>query len=153
MKWLLIFILPLVFLSGCASKVESYVDVSRVMEQIQQVAHFENAIVEDATTLAVAERYGISPDDITKGLVYHTRDPKNSDKVILLRAKNEDAIEHIEHALNAEIIGMKNTWKNDKVESIKVDEHILKTRDKYVILIVADNVKEIREVFDREIVI
>lgn len=153
MKLLLIFILPLIFLSACTSKVEPRVDVSRVMEQVKEVANFNNAIEEDATNLAVAERYGLLPDDILQGVVYHTRDPRNSDKVILLRAKNEDAVESIEHALNAEIIGMKNTWKNDKVESEKVDEHILKTRDKYVILIVADNAEEIREVFDRKIVI
>lgn len=150
MRILLIIVFS-IFLSACTAKVDSHVKVSEVMDSIKSEVYFENAIEEDMKSIDIAERHGISVEDIEEGSVYYTKSAENADKVILLKAKDEDSVEVIEHALNAEIIGLKNTWKKHDTESKKVDEHILKTRGNYVILIVSDDAEQIEKIYDEKI--
>lgn len=138
----------LICFSGCAKKESKNIEVDDIMEKFIQTADLDSSKKEDFSSLEVTERYGISPEDIDKGIVYYSEDENKADKIILIKAKNKDAVENIEEALSAEVIGLTSAWENSQSELKKVNEHVLKTRDNYITLIISDNSKDIEKIFD-----
>lgn len=151
MKKVVLFIFLIFLLAGCSKKESKNADISEVMDNIKSAVKLDKSKQEDITSLETAERYGLSPDDIEEGSVYYTSDENKSDKIILIKAKNKDAVENIEKALAAEIVGLNETWGSNDKEARKVENHLLKTRDDYIILAVSDDVEKIENIFDEKI--
>lgn len=151
-KKLKFLILTLIFIStlfsACTKKESKNVSVSSVIDKMKETASFDEEIEKDITDLEILERYGISADDVGEGKVYYSKNENKSDEIILIKAKNKDAVENIERALSSEIVGLSNTWKSDETELKKVENHILKTRDDFILLVIGENPKEIEKIFD-----
>lgn len=145
-------LLSLVLLLTACSKPESKgTPVADIMSQIQATTNFTSPVTEDLSNQKSAESIGISPDDISEGILYYSSDESKVDKVILVKAKKQDRIEPLENALGAEIIGLTDSWSNNDAESKKIEQHLLKTKDDYIILAVADNVDNIEKIFDSQV--
>ena len=145
-------LLSLVLLLTACSKPESKgTPVADIMSQIQATTNFTSPVTEDLSNQKSAESIGISPDDISEGILYYSSDESKVDKVILVKAKKQDSIEPLENALGAEIIGLTDSWSNNDTESKKIEQHLLKTKDDYIILAVADNVDNIEKIFDSQV--
>ena len=143
-------ILSVLFLVSCTGKFDTKVEVSQIMETIKREVDLQNGVEEDIKSMDNAERYGLTLDDIEEGRIYYTKDAENPDKIMVIKAKNEDSMENIEKAMNAETIGLMDAWKNTE-QTKKVENHILKTRGRYVLLMIGDDAKRVESIFDRMI--
>lgn len=143
LNFILIFILV-----GCKDDISHNISSEYILKNITDVISFQNPKEEDLKKQSVAERYGIAVDDIENGVVYYTQDENSSDKIIIAKAKEKEKVENIERALSSEVVGLTDSWKNDEKESKKIENHIFKTKDIYVILAISDEAKEITKIFD-----
>nr|WP_317356514.1 DUF4358 domain-containing protein [uncultured Tyzzerella sp.] len=143
----LILIIFIFLLTGCGKKTAN-ISSQYILDTINEEVTFDNAVEEDLKEQSVAERYGISPSDIEDGVVYYTRDEDKSDKIIIAKASSKDTVENIERALSSEIIGITDAWRDNEEEIGKIEKHIFKTIDIYIIMAISDNVKMIEEKFD-----
>lgn len=150
-KFLLVIMIAVIAMSltSCTKNKSKDVSVENVMKELKSTANFKNGEEEDITDLDIAERYGISPNDVKEGTLYYSEDENSADKIVLVKAKEQDSVENIERALGNEVVGLTDAWEGNATESKKVEEHVLKTKDKFVILIVGDNAKKIEEKFDK----
>lgn len=137
-----------VLLSACSKKESKDVSVSDVIDKMKETAQFDEEYEEDFKDSDVAARYGISTDDVEEGKIYYSRDENKSDEIILIKAKNKDAVENIEQALSSEIVKLSNAWKNEENETKKVENHVLKTRDDFIFLVISEKPDEIEKIFD-----
>ena len=144
--WTCVF--SLLILVSCTGKFDTNVAVSQIMNKIKTEIVLEGGVDEDIKSIDNAERYGLVLESIEEGRIYYTKSAENPDKVIIIKAKKEDNIEGIEKALSAETIGLSEAWKNNMKESKKVEDYILKTRGRYVVLIVAEDAKRVEKIFD-----
>lgn len=140
--------LGMLTLSGCEKKESKNAQVSEVLSKMKETVKLSSEKEESLKNIEVARRYGINPNDVEEGFVYHSEDEKQPDRIVLVKAKNKTVLEHIERALAAEVISMKDTWQDEKEQSKKVSGHVLKTRDVYVLLVVSDKSKEAEKIFD-----
>ncbi len=147
MKKLLFFIL-FILLVGCSKDTLPNISSEFILNNITKKISFDNPIEENLKDQSVAERYGIAPKDIENGVVYYTEDEDKSDKIIIVKASSKDTIENIERALSSEIVGITDSWKENDQESKKIENHIFKTKDVYVIMAISDKSKEIEKIFD-----
>ena len=147
MKKLLFFIL-FILLVGCSKDTLPNISSEFILNNITKKISFDNPIEENLKDQSVAERYGIAPKDIENGVVYYTQDEDKSDKIIIVKASSKDTIENIERALSSEIVGITDSWKENDQESKKIENHIFKTKDVYVIMAISDKSKEIEKIFD-----
>ena len=147
MKKLLFFIL-FILLVGCSKDTLPNISSEYILNNITKKISFDNPIEENLKDQSVAERYGIAPKDIENGVVYYTEDEDKSDKIIIVKASSKDTIENIERALSSEIVGITDSWKENDQESKKIENHIFKTKDVYVIMAISNKSKEIEKIFD-----
>lgn len=143
-----LFLIILFLLTGCSQKDLPNLSSEYILSCINKTVKFENAKTDNLKEQSVAERYGISPDDIENGIVYYSEDEDKSDKIIIVKAVSKNKLENIERALSAEIIGVTDSWKQNLEESKKIEQHILKTKDVYVIMAISNENKKIEEAFD-----
>lgn len=148
MKKLLLLLMFILSLTGCSKNKVKDVPVDAIISNIEKNYPINNSIKEDLKQQDIAERYGISPDDIEEGVVYYTEDKDKADKIIIFKAKSKENIESLERAISSEIVGMSDSWKNNETEAKKVDNHLFKTKETYVIYCVSDNAEKIVELFD-----
>lgn len=134
---------------ACAKKEENTISSQNILLKIKEDIAFENYGEENIKDQSVAERYGISPDDIQDGTVYYAKDKNKSDKIIIIKAKDKNMVEKIEMAMSAEIVGMADSWAKDNKESKKIENHIFKTKGLYVMLCVSEDAKDIVKKFDK----
>jgi len=145
--------LLLLFAAGCAKVETSGISIQELMDEVKTEVDFDNAKTEDLTDKQVAARYGINPDNIKEGLVYHSTDEDNADVIVLVRAKDRKATEQIESAFSRERLRLSDIWdgkhgENDRSQNKKIEKHIRKTRGEYVALIVCEKAKEVVKIFD-----
>lgn len=148
MKKILLFLILVFSLAGCSKNKVKSVPIQNIISSIESKYPINNSIKEDLKQQDIAERYGISSDDIEEGIVYYTKDKDKADKIIIIKAKGKENIESIERAISSEIVGMGDAWKNNESEAKKVDNHLFKTKETYVIYCVSDNAEEIVKIFD-----
>lgn len=147
---ILIFIF-LISLIGCKQDVNKNISLKNLMSSMQSVENFNNGVLEDLTQQEIAEKYGITKEDIEEGYVYYPNNEERSDKIILIKAKDKSNIESVERSVSSEIIGITDSWKNNKDESEKIASHIFKTRDLYVLMYIGENVDKIENIFDNTV--
>ncbi|WP_250278686.1 DUF4358 domain-containing protein [[Clostridium] colinum] len=147
MKKILLFIFCFLLI-GCSKNELPNLSSEYILSVINKKITFENSVEEDLKQQSVAERYGISPNDIESGVVYYTKDEDKSDKIIIAKASSKDTVENIERALSTEIISVSDSWKHNEMEMSKIEKHILKTKDLYVIMAISNKAKEIENLFD-----
>ena len=144
----LLFFISFILIVGCSKDILPNISSEYILNNITKKVSFDNAIEENLKDQSVAERYGIAPKDIENGVVYYTKDEDKSDKIIIVKASSKDTIENIERALSSEIVGITDSWKENDQESKKIEKHIFKTKDVYVIMAISDKSKEIEKIFD-----
>ncbi len=144
-----LFILVFCFLLiGCSKNTTPNLSSEYILSVINEKVTFDNPIEEDLKEQSIAERYGISPSDIENGVVYYTENEDESDKIIIAKASSKDTVENIERALSSEIVSISDAWKDNDREMAKIEKHIFKTKDIYVIMAISDKSKEIEKIFD-----
>lgn len=148
MKNVIILIIILIIITGCGKSKVKNVSTNNILENIKSNYPFNNPIEENIKNQSVAERYGISPNDIEEGVVYYTSDNNKSDKIIIVKASSKSKLENIERAISSEIIGITDSWKENEEESKKIEKHVFKTKDLYVFACISDDSKSIEEIFD-----
>lgn len=144
----------LFFLVGCGQNDDldkNYNKVSSI-EILEAINNnniiFQTASIKSLKTQELANRYGISTDDLTDGVVYYSTNENISDCIIIAVAKDKSNLEAIERALSSEIIGLSDSFKNNDAESKKIENHLFKTKDLVVILAISDYIEEIENIFD-----
>ena len=134
--------------SGCGKSNEnSDINFSELQSSLISKADFENSIMENLKDITTAKKYVLAIDDIEEGFAYLTNN-ENSDRIILAKTKGGPSAENVEKSLGNEIAGLIATWEDDTKESKKLKEHVLKTKENYVILIISDNSAELEDEFD-----
>lgn len=144
-----LFILSFCFLLiGCSKNTTPDLSSKYILSVINEKITFDNYVEEDLKEQNIAERYGISPSDIENGVVYYTENKDESDKIIIVKAVSKDTLENIERALSSEIVSISDAWKDNDREMAKIEKHIFKTKDIYIIMAISDKSKEIEKIFD-----
>lgn len=95
------------------------------------------------------EKMGLNKEEIAKGKVIAAMMNVNADEIILLEAKDEKKVASLKKALEKELAGQVQTWKQylpDQYE--KVEKNVIKTNGKYLLYVTYSQPKNIEKVFD-----
>lgn len=147
----IVLVLAFILVAGCSKPGEKNVSTKEIMEKISEAHEIESGKMFDIKKdKSVSERLGISQSSIDEG-IYYTNEigGTSADEIVLLKASEDKNIQTLERAMEAEITGLSGTWENEsKTEFEKVQSHILKSKGKYVILIISNNADGILKIFD-----
>lgn len=153
-KKLFTIIFTFVIFTGCSLKSsdnKETVSVGEIINKLSSVAGFEETVTENVKEIETASQLGISPGDIEEGFIC-TPTPKSQneipDKIILVKAKDEASLENVEKALQDEMNGINSAWEEDTVNKEKIENHILKTKDNYVLLAITEEYDMLEKTFD-----
>ena len=137
------------FLIGCSKDTVPNLSSEYILSEITKKVSFDNSEEEKLKDQSVAQKYGISPSDIENGVVYYTKDKEKSDRIIIVKAKSKETLENVERALSSEIVSISDSWKDNDAEMKKIEDHIFKTKDVYVIMAISNKSKQIEKAFDK----
>ncbi len=148
-KLILFIIVSSLLFSGCGKNTDKNNNINflELQTSLTSKANFENSQIEDLKNITTAQKYGIATDDIEEGFVYFTNNEK-PDRIIMTKTKGGPSSENIEKSLANEVSGLMSAWKDTPAEATKLEEHVLKTKDNYVILIISENSAELEDIFD-----
>lgn len=153
LKIFLSLIISAILFTGCGKTNESAnINFSELQASLISKANFENPRTEDLKDITTAQKYGLAIDDIEEGFAYLTNN-ENSDRIILAKTKGGPSAENVEKSFANEVAGLIATWEDDTSESEKLSEHVLKTKENYVILIISKNSAELEDEFDNYFII
>lgn len=138
-----------ILLTGCqkTNGVDSDVAFLDIQNKLISNANFQNSETKNLKDINTAQQYGVSIDNIKEGVVY-TSNNETSDRIILVKAKGGPATENIEKALANEVAGLLSAWESNSSEMKKLNNHVLKTKDDYVVLIISENSDTLENDFD-----
>ena len=138
-------------LAGCKKNTDTNVAFNDLQNNLIEKANFKNTELENLKDITIAQEYGIATEDIESGFVYSSKN-ETADKLILVKAKDNEAIEKVEKALANKVSGLISTWSDTPSESEKLKEHVLKTKDNFVLLVVSENSEVLEDEFDNHFV-
>ncbi len=144
----LIVVIFVVSLASCRAP-ESNITPRQIIDTVSARFSLQNYTKEDLKTEHIAERYGVSAEDITEGFALSDPKSDNPAKIIVLKAKSRDTLEAVERSLSNEAIALADAWKKHNANRELTDETILKTRGTVSVLICHPKAKEIEKEFDR----
>ncbi|MFI3231658.1 MAG: DUF4358 domain-containing protein [bacterium] len=150
------FLVFLFLMVGCSdmsrdSSNEQAIESTKILEAINNNnILFESGSIKNLKTQELANRYGIAVDDLKDGIIYFSTNENISDCIIIATAKDKDALEGIERALSSEIVSLSDSFKNNELESKKIENHIFKTKNLTVLLAISDETYTylIEDIFD-----
>lgn len=137
--------------SACTKPKAKETSVNEVIKKLADNAEIPSAQYLDLTQQENAESFLLSTDDFTQGVAVYSPTTEQADKIILVKAKDTKTVQDVERALASVLVGLTNTWDSDSEESKKIEEHILKTKDTYVLLYVGQKNEEAEKIFDESI--
>ena len=141
----------LLLLFGCSIPENKDVSVEKVMDAITQSVTMPYMTEEYLDDPKTAERYGINSNSIDQGIVCRSTDKEYSDEVIIVEAAEKENVEELERAFAAEITGLTDAWAENDRETKKIDNNLLKTKGKYIILAVGNDTDKIEKIFDESV--
>lgn len=95
------------------------------------------------------EKMGLNKEEITKGKVIAAMMNVNADEIILLEAKDEKKVASLKRALEKELEGQVQTWKQYLPEQYeKVEKNVIKTKGNYLLYVTYTQPDKIENVFD-----
>lgn len=140
------------FLTVSCSKPKSKdVSAEQVFNKVLSAANIESAQTADLTEQENAEQYGLSTDDYDEGFAAFSENPDKADKLIVIKSKDKQSVEDVEKSISSFIVGLNTTWKSIDTEANKVENHVFKTKDLFVLLYVGEKNENIEKIFDNEI--
>lgn len=145
-----LFILFTLF-TGCSKPKAKNASVEEVIKELADNAEIPSPQYFDLTEQENAESFLLSTDDFTEGTAVYSSTTEQADKIILIKAKDTKTVQDVERALSSVLVGLANTWESDSEEAKKVEEHVLKTKDTYVLLYVGQKNEEAEKIFDKNI--
>lgn len=146
LKLFLSLLMSAVLFSGCAKTSEN-INFSELQANLISKANFNNSQTENLKDITAAQKYGLTTDDIEEGFAYYTNN-ESPDRIILAKTKGGSSTENVEKSLANEAAGLISAWESNEKESKKLSEHVLKTKENYVILIISENSAELEDMFD-----
>jgi len=147
LKIFLSLIISVSLFTGCGKTKSTNINFTELQASLISKAAFENSQTENLKDITTAQKYGLAIDDIEEGFAYLTNN-ENSDRIILAKTKGSSSSENVEKSLANEVSGLIATWEDNTSESKKLQEHVLKTKENYVILIISENSAELEDEFD-----
>lgn len=153
-KKLFTIILTFIIFTGCSLKsddTKETVSTGEIINKLSSVAGFNETVTENIKEIETASQLGISPGDIEEGFICTPTQPPQSeipDKIILVKAKDEASLENIEKALQSEMSGINSAWEEDTVNKEKIENHILKTKNNFVLLAITEEYDMLEKTFD-----
>ncbi|MCK4260775.1 MAG: DUF4358 domain-containing protein [Halanaerobiales bacterium] len=137
---------------GCSGQT-SNVPVKDILENIKEEVQIPmSGEIDLKTDENAAEMYNINLEDIEEGMVYRAMINIRADEIIILKAKDKSKVAGLEEALKEVYNARHNLWKTYLPQEFeKVENHILKTQGKYLILIISEDSEKVEEVFDNTI--
>ncbi len=144
-------ILLLITFVGCSKPQAKDVSVEEVVEKLAENAELESPQYLDLTKQENAEQFLLSTDDFTQAMAVSSATKEQADKIILVKAKDTKTVQDVERALSSVLVGLTNTWESNPDEAKKVEEHILKTKDTYVLLYVGEKNEQAKKIFDESL--
>lgn len=91
----------------------------------------------------------VNKEDLEEGVIFGSPIMTRADEIVILKAKDESKVEELKKGLEKENERLVQIWSQylpDQYE--KVQNHILKTKGKYLIYIVNENPEDIEAIFD-----
>ncbi len=148
MKRVVLFFCIIIFLTACQKREFKDISVQDIFININNEYILENATIENLKNQDTASKYGIAPSDIKEGIAYYSNNENSIDMLIIIKASNKAKVKNLEQALSYKIISLKESWKDNKKESEKLDNNLFKTKGNYIILCISENCDEIEKIFD-----
>lgn len=141
-------VLAALILSSCGKYKTLNISTADIAERAVTVAETESPVMLDLTQNGNSEMYGVAREDITEGCLYRSSNDDDISVVVVVKAKNEDTLTHIELALRAEANELSRAWRYNEYNSKLSDNRLLKSRGLYTILAVTEKTTEVESVFD-----
>lgn len=91
----------------------------------------------------------VNKEDLEEAVIFGSPIMTRADEIVILKAKDESKVEELKKSLEKENERLEQIWSQylpDQYE--KVQNHILKTKGKYLIYIVNENPEDIEAIFD-----
>lgn len=149
--FLIIFSITLIVLLGISSvlrvKVKD-VDIKEIMSSIESICDFSNLNVGSSKDLK--RIYGINTDDIEDFRIYTPMSNMNSDKLLLIKVKNEDDTETIEKKIQEITKKQGSTFKDYAPDQYAlIESKLLYVKGKYCILFIGKDIENASEAFKK----
>lgn len=160
MKKILSFMLIglLVFsLAGCSEKIPDIAvrDIMTNIENESEIAKglseldFKKADLQDFEKQMI-ESFGIDIEDIEEGIMKFPMINLQVDSVILLKVNNEEKLPEVKASLENYVENQRKAFENYMPQNLEViNNHILKEKGKYMILIISNEAEKIDEAFEK----
>lgn len=146
---LILLLVSLMSMTGCEKKEFNELSSQEILYNIEERVTLNKFFKEDLTKEEIATDYGIAPSDIEHGVLMYSSEEGKNDKILIVKAVDEKALENIERAFANEIIKLSDALRDNNNELKKVEECVFKTKGLYVMMAISDYPNEIEDIFDK----
>ena len=125
------------------------VDMDSLRQSLSQIIDSEHMDIGDSSKLR--KLYYISKNEVEDFILYAPKSNMEANEVLILKAKNEEDIEHLKVKVEERIKKQSDSFKNYRPEEYDIiSNRVLDIKGKYLILIISSESEKIEAAINKE---
>lgn len=125
------------------------VDMDSLRQSLSQIIDSEHMDIGDSSKLR--KLYYISKNEVEDFILYSPKSNMEASEVLILKAKNEEDIEHLKVKVEERIKKQSDSFKNYRPEEYDIiSNRVLDIKGKYLILIISSESEKIEAAINKE---
>ena len=125
------------------------VDMDSLRQSLSQIIDSEHMDIGDSSKLR--KLYYISKNEVEDFILYSPKSNMEANEVLILKAKNEEDIEHLKVKVEERVKKQSDSFKNYRPEEYDIiSNRVLDIKGKYLILIISSESEKIEAAISKE---
>ena len=125
------------------------VDMDSLRQSLSQIINSEHMDIGDSSKLR--KLYYISKNEVEDFILYSPKSNMEANEVLILKAKNEEDIEHLKVKVEERVKKQSDSFKNYRPEEYDIiSNRVLDIKGKYLILIISSESEKIESAINKE---
>jgi septum formation inhibitor MinC len=125
------------------------VDMDSLRQSLSQIIDSEHMDIGDSSKLR--KLYYISKNEVEDFILYSPKSNMEANEVLILKAKNEEDIEHLKVKVEERVKKQSDSFKNYRPEEYDIiSNRVLDIKGKYLILIISSESEKIESAINKE---
>ena len=125
------------------------VDMDSLRQSLSQIIDSEHMDIGDSSKLR--KLYYISKNEVEDFILYSPKSNMEANEVLILKAKNEEDIEHLKVKVEERVKKQSDSFKNYRPEEYDIiSNRVLDIKGKYLILIISSESEKIEAAINKE---
>lgn len=125
------------------------VDMDSLRQSLSQIVDSEHMDIGDSSKLR--KLYYISKNEVEDFILYSPKSNMEANEVLILKAKNEEDIEHLKVKVEERVKKQSDSFKNYRPEEYDIiSNRVLDIKGKYLILIISSESEKIESAINKE---